>query len=200
MMETRKHIAAERNRCGVKLKEVMRLLLPTALASALLYIILHEFGHVIVLWFAGADITDFSVLSAHVSYNGGVWTNTSDRWMHLNGALFPLVIATAYMLLYRRNVTNRFYHVFSVFFVLMPIASLLAWVLIPILYMLGQAPEGDDVTKFLYNFCFDHPAYLVSIGSVAVMIGCIYTAVKKGIIENFRMTIKQLKKDNRDNL
>ena len=67
--------------------------------------------------------------------------------------------------------------------------NLLAWVFIPILYVFGQAPEGDDVSKFLYNFCFDHPAYLVSICAIAVMVCCICLAVKKDLIENFRMVI-----------
>lgn len=179
-----------------KVKEVLRLVLPTALISALLYIVLHELGHTIVLWSVGADITEFSVLSAHVSYNGGAWTDMSDRWMHLNGAFFPLVITVVYMLLYKRNNANEFYCIFSGFFVLMPILSLLAWVIIPILYTFGQDVEGDDVYKFLYNFCFDYPAYLVSICAMAVMCCCVYVAVKKGIVKNFRTAIKTVKTRN----
>lgn len=72
--------------------KVIRMLIPAVLLSTFLYILLHEFGHVIVLWTVGADITEFSILSAHVSYIGGEWTNLSDRWMHVNGAFFPLVV------------------------------------------------------------------------------------------------------------
>ena len=174
-------------------KEIMRLMFPSVLISILLYIILHEFGHAIVLWSVDAEITEFSILSAHVSYNGGNWTDLSDKWMHLNGALFPLVITIIYILLYKRKNTNRFYRVISGIFVLMPISSLLAWIFIPILYMFGHAPEGDDVYKFLYNFCFDYPAYLVSVCAISAMCFCIYLAVKKGIFKNLRMAIKELK-------
>ena len=113
--------------------------------------------------------------------------------MHLNGALFPVVIAVVYMQLYRRNSFNKFYRIFSGFFVMMPIASLLAWVIIPFLYMYERAPEGDDVYKFLYNFTFDHPAYSVSIAAIIVMAGCIFLATRKGIIKNFRTTVRQIK-------
>ena len=174
-------------------KARMRLILPSVLICIMLYIILHEFGHAIVLWAVGADITEFSILSAHISYNGGHWTNLSDRWLHLNGAIFPLLVALIYIMLYRKENTNRYYRIISGVFVLMPIASLLAWVFVPILYMFGQAPEGDDVYKFLYNFSFDHPAYLVSICAFLLICCSVYLAMKKGIFENFRMTMKELK-------
>ena len=63
----------------MKTKKVIRMLIPVALLSTFLYILLHKFGHVIVLWAVVADITEFSILSAHVSYIGGEWTNLSDR-------------------------------------------------------------------------------------------------------------------------
>ena len=176
-----------------RLREVTLLIPSSALLCLFLYIILHETGHAIVLRAVGADITEFSILSAHVSYDGGTWTNTSDRWMHMNGALFPVVIAVVYMLLYRRYSFSKFYCIFSGFFVLMPIASLMAWVFIPFLYMYGRAPEGDDVYKFLYNFTFDYPACFVSIAAIILLVGCILLATRKGIIKNFIATVRQIK-------
>lgn len=111
----------------MKTMKVIRMLIPAVLLSTFLYILLHEFGHVIVLWTVGADITEFSILSAHVSYIGGEWTNLSDRWMHVNGAFFPLVVSFIYMLFYKKSIANIFYRLFSVFFIFMPICSLLAW-------------------------------------------------------------------------
>lgn len=63
----------------MKTKKVIRMLIPAVLLSTFLYIPLHEFGHVIVLWTVGADITEFSILSVHVVYTGGEWSNLSDR-------------------------------------------------------------------------------------------------------------------------
>lgn len=175
------------------IRKAMRLLVPSAILSIFLYILLHEFGHVIVLWSVDADITNFSIVSAHVNYVGGEWTNASDRWMHLNGALFPLVLAVLYMLLYRREINNSFYRVFSGLIAIVPVASLMAWVIIPLIYMGGHAPEGDDVTKFLYNFTYDYPAYLVSIVALLVVIISIAIALWKGIPQNFEMEVRRLK-------
>ena len=63
----------------MKTKKVIRMLIPVALLSTFLYILLHKFGHVIVLWAVVADITEFSILSAYVVYTGGEWSNLSDR-------------------------------------------------------------------------------------------------------------------------
>lgn len=173
----------------------LRLMVPMAVFSIFLYILLHEFGHVIVLWSVGADITEFSIASAHVNYTGGAWTNVSDRWMHLNGALFPIVISTFYMLLYRRNIESPYYRIFSGFIAIVPIASLLAWVVIPFLYMSGDAPANDDVTKFLYNFTHDHPAYWVSVAAVLVIAVPTFIVVKKGIVKNFVAEIKKVRNE-----
>ena len=174
-------------------KETMRLMLPSVLICILLYIVLHEFGHAIVLWSVGAEITEFSILSAHVSYVGGSWTNFSDKWLHLNGALLPFVISVVYTMLYKKEYANRFYRVMSGIFVLMPISSLLAWVIVPVLYMFGQAPAGDDIYKFLCNFCFDYPAYVVSICAIVAICCSACLAVKKGVFGNFRIAMKELK-------
>lgn len=174
-----------------KVRSRLKLVLPTAILSIFVYILLHEFGHVIVLWTVGADITEFSISGAHVSYNGGQWTNLSDRWMHLNGAFFPWVVSIAISLLYKKECINKYYRTFTFFFTLMTTCSLIAWVVIPFFYMAGQAPENDDVYKFLYNFTVDYPAYLVSIVAVILMGFGIFVAVKKGILSNFYSLIRQ---------
>ncbi len=48
-----------------KLKKVM-LLFPAAALTIVIYISLHEIGHLIVMVSAGTTITDFSILTAHV--------------------------------------------------------------------------------------------------------------------------------------
>lgn len=42
-----------------------------------LYILLHEFGHMIIMLSVGATITDFSIFTAHVSADGGNYTDLS---------------------------------------------------------------------------------------------------------------------------
>lgn len=43
------------------------IIFPTALLALGLYVLLHETGNLIVMLYAGTQITDFSVLTAHVS-------------------------------------------------------------------------------------------------------------------------------------
>jgi len=163
----------------------------SALIVILLYIILHEGGHLIVMLSAGATITEFSILTAHVSGVGGNYTNVSDLWLHANGALFPVIMSFVYILFYKKESKSMFYRIFSYMFCLIPVASLFAWIIIPFLYMQGNAPAGDDVTKFLYNFTHDyHPLFVSAIATLIIAVGMIIM-IKKEIIKNFVLEIKK---------
>lgn len=78
----------------------------TLLLGIIVYILLHEFGHTIVLLSAHAKITEFSLLRAHVYSEGGILNDFSDKWMSLNGPLFPVIIFTILMLLYRSSIKS----------------------------------------------------------------------------------------------
>ena len=84
-----------------------------------------------------------------------------------------------------------FYRMFSYIFSLMPICSLFAWVIIPFVYMQGNAPAGDDVSKFLYNFSHDFHPLLVSAAAVLIISAGIILIMKKDIFKNF---ISEMKK------
>lgn len=173
-----------------KIRKVGCLLL-VALIVLLLYIVLHEGGHLIVMLSAGATITEFSILTAHVSGIGGNYTNVSDLWLHANGALLPVIVSFAYMLFYKKKSKSMFYHFFSYMVCLMSICSSLAWVVIPFLYMQGNAPEGDDVTKFLYNFSTNyHPLLICIVAALIIAVGVI-VMIKKEIIRNVQIIMKQ---------
>ena len=163
----------------------------SVLLVILLYVILHEGGHMIVMLSAGATITDFSILTAHVSGVGGNYTNVSDLWLHANGALLPVIVSFVYMLLYKKESKSMFYHMFSYLISIMPIFSLLAWVIIPFAYMQGNAPAGDDVTKFLYNFTHDyHPLFVSGVAALVIAVGII-VMMKKEIINTFILEIRK---------
>ena len=171
------------------MKPKVKLLLSLFGAAAVIlpvYIFFHEFGHLIVMLSAGAVIDGFSIFGAHVSAHGGNYTNISDLWLHANGAVLPAVLSWVWMLLYRSRAEKVFYRVFSFFVALVPASSLLAWVIIPIVSLNGQAPAGDDCTKFLFNFSQGHSPLLVSAAALLLIAVSAALALRKGIVRNFR--------------
>ncbi len=173
-----------------KMKVVAYLMLSVLIALPL-YILLHECGHLIVMLSAGATITDFSILTAHVSAIGGNYSNLSDLWLHANGAFLPIIASLVYMILYRKKNESLFYHIFSYLFSLVPIGSLFAWVVIPFVYLQGNAPVGDDVTQFLNNFSQNHHPLIVSAAATMIIAVGVTVMIKKGIIQKFISIIKE---------
>lgn len=173
-----------------KIKTIGYVLLSAGL-TVFSYILLHEFGHMIVMLSAGATITDFSIFTAHVSAVGGDYTNISSMWMHANGALLPLIVSYLFILFYRKNGTRSFYRIFSYMSTLVPMISLLTWVIIPFVYLQGNAPINDDVTKFLAVFCEDyHPLIVSAVAVILIGIG-VALMIKKRVFHNFVQEIKQ---------
>lgn len=168
-------------------KKIKKMLLVLAAAglSVIIYIFLHELGHLIVMLSAGATITDFSILTAHVSAAGGEYTNLSDLWLHVNGALLPMILAFIYIIFYKQDSKKTFYRIFSYMIVLIPTFSMLAWLFVPIMYLSGNAPINDDITHFLYNFTHNfHPLIVSAVAAVIIGI-TIILMIKKRIIQNF---------------
>lgn len=178
------------------MKQRMKIIL-SILASAMftlfLYIVLHETGHMIVMLSAGARITEFSIFGAHVSSEGGNYTNLSDLWLHANGALLPLFVSYAYLLFYQKDWKNPFYRFFSLFFSVIPASSMIAWVIIPFAYMIGNAPAGDDVTNFLFNFSQSCSPVFVSIVALLLIGINIFLLLKKRVLQNCIESIKNMR-------
>lgn len=173
-----------------KAKKVLYLLL-SALITLFLYILLHELGHLIVMLTAGATITDFSILTAHVSAVGGTYSDLSDLWLHANGALLPVIVSFVYMLFYKKKKESPFYRIFSYIVSIAPTMSLLAWVIIPFIYLQGNAPVGEDVTKFLFNFAQNHQPLIVSAVAVLIIVVDVIVMVKNDIIKNAILIMRE---------
>lgn len=88
-------------------------LLLSAMIAIVGYIFFHELGHMIVMLSAGAEICDFSILTAHVSAAGGNYTAVSDLWLHANGMLFPVILSLIYCSLYKKDSKSSLYCIFS---------------------------------------------------------------------------------------
>lgn len=166
-------------------KKKVLLRLASAVLALVIYILLHETGHLIVMLSAGATIDEFSIITAHVSATGGEYTNLSDLWLHANGTLLPMLVAYIYMFFYKSNSEKSFYRLFSGMVALFPIAPMFSWLIIPFMYMGGNAPIYDDVTNFLYNFShYFHPLIVSAVAAIIIGISIAFM-IKKRIIHNF---------------
>ena len=162
--------------------------------AIVIYIFLHELGHTLVALACGARITQFSIVSAHMSYVGGSFSTTAEFLFHCAGALFPVIIAVIGALFYNRRIENIYYKLLAFFMCVIPFASSIVWILIPCIYSAGQAPAGDDVTKALDVFCANGGSpFVIGIGAVIVFVCGITLMLLKGIPQNFVRSIKALR-------
>lgn len=177
-----------------KLK-LLGLVILLGISTLILYIVLHELGHCIVAVACGAKITEFSILTAHMTYIDGNFTNLETMWFNANGVLFPLIISYVYMIFYQKKRTNSLYRIFSYFAAILPLFSLLAWVFIPILILNDNTAisMGDDCANFLDIFSTKYNPVLVIISAIVLISLSLILMIKKNIIKNFisLMKVKQ---------
>ena len=164
----------------------------------ILYTLLHETGHLIVMLSAGATIDDFSIFGAHVSAHGGEYTDFSEMWLHANGLLLPLIVTYIYMLLYRKGSESVFYKLFSQLAAIAALGTLLVWIILPFVYMNGKAPAGEDVTQFLNVFTkHGHPLIVSAAAAVLVAAG-VFIMIRRGITHNFAETVRTEKPEAKE--
>ena len=174
-----------------KVKVLLYLILAAAL-GVLIYILLHETGHMIVMLSVGAKIESFSIFTAHVTASGGNYSEMSELWLHMNGAVLPIMCTYVYAMLYKKESKNLFYIFMSYIIALIPIGSLFAWVFVPFVYLDGSAPAADDMTKFLDIFSKEYSPLIVSAVAVLFIVIGIFIMIRKKILYNFFIVLKDL--------
>ena len=116
-----------------------------------LYTFLHEAGHALAGWLFGQSLTEFDVsfwdLSAHVGLTGADLTLAQLAFQSAAGTLLPLLIWIVFISLVPRK-SNFTMETMKLLSSMVVVNTLLTWIFIPILFMLGKAPS-DDVTNFL---------------------------------------------------
>lgn len=157
--------------------------LGSALLSIFVYIILHESGHCLIAALCGAKITEFSIIGAHMSYEGGIFSPVTSSLLNAAGVLLPVVVSVMYMIFCSQTNSSAFYRIFSFMFSMIPFFAIIAWVFVPILYLFGKAPAGDDVTMFLNNSGVT--PLIVSLAAATLLACAVALALKKKIIQNY---------------
>lgn len=164
---------------SIKIKYVLSTMVVTVTAIVI-YIILHELGHCLVAMGCGAKITKFSIMSASMAYEGGIFNRFQFALFNAAGALFPILVSFFLLCFYRRNRQGLVYHQFYFMFSLISIASLFAWILVPICSFFTEAPQGDDVTKFMQGTGFS-PS-IIAFGALLIILAMVFLLGKKGVL------------------
>ena len=114
------------------------------------YTFLHESGHTLIGFLFGQTLIEFNVnflnLGAHVGMMGNL-TRTQLIIQSVAGAGFPLMVWLLFFSLVPRK-ANFSLEILKLLSSMVVLNTLLAWMVIPVLYVFGNAP-ADDVTHFL---------------------------------------------------
>ena len=156
------------------------LLLFITLFVFFLYTFLHESGHALIGVLSGGTITSFSVnffdLSAHVGMTGQ-FTPAQAVANNLAGVSLPLLVWLGFMLVVPKR-ANFALESIKVVGSAMFLSSLLAWIILPLIFWAGQAPR-DDVINFLSNSRI-HPLWVTIVALLAYISGWLLFAKKIG--------------------
>lgn len=130
---------------------LITLILFVALFVFFTYTFLHESGHALTGWLFGQTLTEFNVsfwdLSAHVGMVGGELTQSQLAVQAIAGTGLPLLTWGIFISLVPRK-TSFTLEALKLVSSMAVVNTLLAWIILPVLFSLGKAPS-DDVTNFL---------------------------------------------------
>lgn len=150
-----------------------------------LYVFLHEGGHALTALAQGARLNEFDLnfSNAHVNFSGNL-SSSGRAVMNISGAALPLLVWFAWMLVMRRR-DNPVVELVKLVATMGVLNTLLVWVIIPFLYLSGNAPAGDDVTHFLDNSGL-HPLLLAGGALLVYVLGwLLYSRRSAGLVKTF---------------
>ncbi len=162
----------------------------------LFYTFLHEGGHALVGLLFGGRINGFSInffdLSAHVGLDGS-FTPWQHSLISAAGVSLPLLFGLGLILLAPRG-GDIAWESFKILAVLVPVSSLLAWIVIPILILAGQNVSDDSAAFVDYSHL---PPLLVSGVVLPVALASVWVAFRRlggarRMVERFRNAAAEL--------
>jgi len=168
-------------------------LLLSAFSLIYIYTFLHESGHAIIGVISGGNIKEFVIgFNARVKITGANYNTITAPLGNAFGAFLPYIFALIVIYTYNEKIKNKIYHIFCFLISVMVPGSLIAWIIIPLLYYAGISPKGDDVTKFLNNSNIE--PYLVALIALILITTLLYLAFRvKKIHRNYFLFLKELR-------
>jgi hypothetical protein len=153
------------------------------------YTVLHESGHALVGLAFGGTITAFSTnflnLTAHVGIEGN-FSILQQCLLAVAGVSFPLLVWAAFVYFTPRQ-SNIVLDSLKLISSLAVLNTLLAWIVIPLLYLGGGRP-GDDSTNFL-NYSGVPPLLVTSVALLLYAGGWSFYVTRLGGVAGARRLI-----------
>lgn len=142
--------------------------------SILMFTFFHEGGHAIVGLLFGAKINSFSVdfigMSAHVGLDAS-FTPTQQSIVSLAGFFTPFLLVMIFLFSAPKRGSALLEYV-KLLTSIITISSLLAWVVLPWLYLAGERP-GDDSITFIMNSGIYPPLVSLVAGAIFALGVCV---------------------------
>jgi hypothetical protein len=134
------------------------------------YAFLHELGHALAGLLSGGRLAEFNLsflgFGPHVSLSGD-FSRPQQILINLSGVALPLLVWALFMLLVPRE-TGLGMETLKLTSTLVLFGSLLAWLVLSLMYLAGNAP-ADDSTSFLRNSGM--PPLLLGLLVLVILIG-----------------------------
>lgn len=150
-MQTLKKTFMEKTRSSTSVLILITLILFITLFVFFIYTFMHEGGHAITGVLFGQSLTEYNVnfwnFSAHVGMVGGELTRSQLALRSIAGASLPFLVWAIFISLVPRK-TSFTLDALKLIASMAVVNTLLVWIILPVLFLLGKAPS-DDVTNFL---------------------------------------------------
>jgi hypothetical protein len=118
-----------------------------------IYTFVHEAGHAITGVAFGQSLMEFDVsfwdFSAHVGMAGQELSRSQFAMQAVAGVVLPLLVWALFIKIVPRKASFPL-EALKLISSVAVLSTLLAWIVIPVLYLLEKAPPSDDVTNFLH--------------------------------------------------
>lgn len=164
-----------------------RLLTGLALTPALVivvYMTLHEAGHALAITAGGGQVTDFVLgPDAHVSFTGVGLSRADEAWIRVSGVLLPLLVLVPVAALRPARLPGHLLRGAQLLTVVSFAATLVPWVVIPLVSLVAAPPAGDDVTLFLQSS--GTPALVLSASAALTLLAVLLLARRAGLAETW---------------
>lgn len=164
-----------------KLKLVVVLLCTASIFMLLVYPLLHESGHLLAAKVFGSKHSSIKlgIIQAWASFDG-IFTQQQFSMIHIAGMVFTLLMWLIFIMLIPKE-SPWWFEPFKLVFSASVIGSLLVWVIVPVLYVYGKAPMGEDATKFTISTSWN--GYAIGAVGLIVFVVSLILFIRKN---NFR--------------